>query len=491
MTEPTPLEPDRPTFRDMMNRVVAAGACTECGSCVVVCPHRIIEINAGKPSKRPNAEGAPDHCGVSTGVGCDACAAVCPRLWPREPHLRDATFDGERGYEGIFGVYRHVFVARANDAAAPAQAQDGGIVTALLAWARERETIDGAIVAAVGEDDAPCFPTPKLATTVEQIRASAGSWYTYCPNNLALARLAKARLARVAFVGVPCQVTGLRKMERIDPSLLLKPGKSVTVTARQRDCLRGPAERVAFSVGLFCSEVFRPELMTERVAGQLGIALEDVAKFNIKGEVLIQRKDGNVASIPLEEAARDYQRPECRHCADFSAELADISCGGIGTDRATVVVLRTARAVEIWRAFEASGRVQVWPIEQHKKAWNLLQMLSRKQRQRPPRAAGGDDAALAQYSPARAAERALQDLRDSGRAVPEVQACLDALYRGGAARPATPSAMRGQPIPNDPGDPAPGEKRRLAPPPTPQQGGASPGADLIGLEADTQSCPAR
>jgi hypothetical protein len=159
---------------------------------------------------------------------------------------------------------------------------------------------------------------------------------------------------------------------------------------------------------------------------------------------------------------------------------------GIGADRATVVVLRTARAVEIWRAFEASGRVQVWPTSSTRGLEPAAGALANASARC---AAGGDDA-LAQCS-RHAAERALQDLRDSGRAEPEVQACLDALYRGGADRPATPSAMRGQPIPNDPGDPAPGEKRRLAPPPTLQQGGASPGADLIGLEADTQSCPAR
>ena len=34
---------------------------------------------------------------------------------------------------------------------------------------------------------------------------------------------------------------------------------------------------------------------------------------------------------PLEEAMHKYQRPECRHCGDFSAEMADISCGGVGT----------------------------------------------------------------------------------------------------------------------------------------------------------------
>jgi len=474
MNDTTAATPARPTFKQMINGVVDAGACSECGSCVVVCPHLIIEMNGRKPAKRPGSEGAHDHCGVSVGIGCDACAAVCPRLGPREPELRDAAFDGDRGWEGIFGVYRHVFVARARDPAALARGQDGGVVTALLAWARESGAIDGAVVAAVGDGDAPCFPAPKLATTPEQIRASAGSWYTYSPNTLALKLLPKAGVARAAFVGVPCQITALRKMERIDPSRLLGAAKSPTVHARQRNAMRGPAERVAVSVGLFCSEVFRPELMTERVAQQMGIALDQVAKVNIKGEVLIHGKDGGVATISLDEAARDYQRPECRHCGDFSAELADIACGGVGTDRATVVVLRSERGVALWREFEASGRVDVWPIEEHKKAWNILQRLARKQRERitPPTETG---AARPQYSVADEAAQARRALAAAGCAEADIEARLQALYGAGGRAADRPASRAGHPIPGDPGAPAPGEKRRLPPPPAPGEGGASPG----------------
>jgi NAD-dependent dihydropyrimidine dehydrogenase PreA subunit len=31
------------SFKDMMNFVVDAGSCCECGSCVLVCPHNVIE----------------------------------------------------------------------------------------------------------------------------------------------------------------------------------------------------------------------------------------------------------------------------------------------------------------------------------------------------------------------------------------------------------------------------------------------------------------
>jgi sulfoxide reductase heme-binding subunit YedZ len=51
-----------------------------------------------------------------------------------------------------------------------------------------------------------------MATTVEEIKASSASWYTYVPNNLALEQAKEKDLKSVAFVGVPCQITPLRKL---------------------------------------------------------------------------------------------------------------------------------------------------------------------------------------------------------------------------------------------------------------------------------------
>ncbi len=463
------------TFKDMMNDVVAAGRCCECAACVVVCPHNVIEYIGGQPKQTAKESAAFDYCGVSEGVGCDVCAAVCPRLWPRETHLRDAVFGEDRAFEGIFGVYRHIFVARTRQSDLLAKTQDGGVVTALLAWARETGRIDGAVVAAVGEGDAPCFPTPKVATTVEQIASSGTSWYTYCPNELALEEVAARKLKSVGFVGVPCQITPLRKMSHVDPSFLVTEKKRPPVVAKQRDSMRRYADPVSFTIGLFCTEVFRPELMTERIAKDMAIPLDTIDKFNVKGEVLIYQRSGEVAKIPLEEAMAEYQRPACRDCGDFSAELADISCGGIGTDRATVVVLRTAKAVEVWKEFEAAGLVDVWPIQEHKKAWNILQRLARKQRDRVPagpRRCGTGE--LPQYSGREEADFALSALGSSAKPADELSACLDAAYAGEVRPVEVVRYMAGTPIPGDPGEPAVGEKRRLPPPPTPAQGGDSP-----------------
>ena len=465
------------SFKDMMHDVVDAGSCCECGSCVLVCPHNVIEYIDRKP-KQTAKDGAPfDFCGISEGVGCDVCATVCPRLWPREQHLKDVVFKEERPFEDIFGVYRYIFVARTMRPELMDRAQDGGVVTALLSWVRANDEIDGAVVSAVGPDDDPCFPTPKVVTTEDEIKASASSWYTYCENNLALKEVKERDLKKVGFVGVPCQVTPLRKMQHMDPSFLVTAKKRPKPLARQHNFLRGFSDRIAFSIGLFCTEVFRPELMSERIEKQMGIPLSEVVKFNVKGKVLIHKRDKTIETIPLEEAMRDYQRPECRHCGDFSAEMADISCGGVGTDAATIVILRTKKGEEVWRKFEAAGDVELMPIKENKRAWNILQRLARRQRNRIPEGAprSGTAPGLGPYAPKQAADLNAAALTAAGKNEAELAGLLDTAY-GTEDRPLeTVAYMAGQPIPGDPGAPSPGEKRKLPPPPGHDEGGAPPG----------------
>jgi coenzyme F420 hydrogenase subunit beta len=228
-------------------------------------------------------------------------------------------------------------------------------------------------------------------TTVDEIIGSASSWYTYCANNLALAEAEKLNLTRVAFVGVPCQITPVRKMQLADPAYLDNGRKKDKHIERQSKFLKGFGERVALNIGLLCSEVFTFDgLMRDVVAGDMGIPLSEIQKFNVKGKVLIYKRDGQLVEMNLKQA-QEYARPECHHCGDFSAELADISCGGVGAMDWTIVVLRTPRGEEIFDRAAADGAFEVRSMDEFETSMKVLLRLTRKQRQRVPVPPGRSD----------------------------------------------------------------------------------------------------
>jgi coenzyme F420 hydrogenase subunit beta len=372
------------TFKQMMNEVVAYGSCCECGTCVLVCPHNVIDYVDGKPKQVAKATAAFDYCGMSEGIGCDVCAQVCPRLGEREFHLRDRVLPAEDGLvEGPFGRYRRIVAARCTDPAILGRCQDGGVVTALISHGLREGLFDGAVVSAADETR-PAAPRPRVVTTAAEAIACAGSWYTYCPNDLALADAERLGLRRVCFVGVPCQITPVRKSQLADPAFLDNGRKKPKHIERQTKFLKGYGEIVAFTVGLLCTEVFTYEgLMVGKIQGEMGIPLAEVKKFNVKGKVLVYKHDGTVVEMSLHRA-QEYARPECHHCGDFTAELADISCGGVACMDWTITVLRTRRGEELFDDLVRRGLVETRPMEEFEQSMQVLLRLTRKQRERVP-----------------------------------------------------------------------------------------------------------
>lgn len=378
--------PLRSTFKQMMNEVVAYGSCCECGSCVLVCPHNVIEYVNGKPMQTAKASAAHDYCGISEGIGCDVCAQVCPRLYPRDFQLADLVFKDEpkpKLYEGVFGRYRKIVAARSTDEGVKATCQDGGVVTTLLAYGFEKGLFDGAAVS-VRDPERPAHPMPALVTSREEALRTAGSWYTYCPNDLALEQAEEKGCEKIAFVGVPCQVTPVRKMQHADASYLDNGRKKDQHIRRQTKFLKGFGDRVTLTIGLLCTEVFTYEgLMVQKIEREMGVPLADVEKFNVKGKVLIYKKGGEVLDMPLKRA-QEYARPECHHCGDFTGEVADISCGGVGSMEWTITILRTEKGERIFDELVREGRVETRPMEEFENSMKILIRLAQRQHERVP-----------------------------------------------------------------------------------------------------------
>jgi len=336
------------SFEESLGKnVVNAGKCVGCSTCVVVCPFNCLEYVGGEPN-------LVRECKI-----CGICAQACPSYDWAWSKVENFVFGRERKADEDFGVYRKLVVAQAKDSNILKVCQDGGVVTALLLFALESGLIDGAVVSGLSQEK-PFNPVPTLALTREDILKSAGTKYSYSPNIQALAEGVKQKKSNLAFVGTPCQIHAIRKMQMAGLKRYTAP--------------------VRFLIGLMCSECFYYEgLMQKHIQEKLGINLNGIKKMNIKGKMLVTTEKG-VQAIPLAEV-KQYARGSCRFCDDFSSELADISAGGLGLDKWTFTIIRTENGEELFSRAEKAGILNVRAVEEEANALNLLTKLSRKKRE--------------------------------------------------------------------------------------------------------------
>ncbi len=335
------------SFDEILNKVVSAEKCAGCAACVVVCPIGCLEYSEDKPKL------------VNKCTACGICAKVCPRYDFNRPAIEKFLFGRERKQEEDFGIRRRIVVAQASDERILQVCQDGGVVTALLMSALETGLVDSAVVSGV-DKDRPFYPVPRLATTPEEVLECAGTRYSYSTNFLAFQEGIKQKKKSIAFVGTPCQIHALRKIEMIP--------------------LKKYSNPLQLTIGLMCTESFTYEgLMENHIRRKLGINLYDISKINIKGKILITTKSGKIETIPLAEA-KTYTRKGCVPCTDFSSELADISAGGLGLNNWTFTIIRTEKGKRLFESAEEKGLLKTKPVEEEKRAFDLLLRLSKRKR---------------------------------------------------------------------------------------------------------------
>jgi coenzyme F420 hydrogenase subunit beta len=331
----------------LQERVVLKELCSACAACVLVCPFGCLEYF----EERPRLVKKCEICGI--------CPRVCARFDFSQAALEKLVFERERNPGEEFGIYRRLVIARAKDDNILRVCQDGGLVSGLLTFALNNGIIDSAIVSGTVREK-PLFPLPRLVSTPREVLECAGTRYTYSPNLLALQEAVKEKKKSVAFVSTPCQIQAVRKIEAFP--------------------LRKYSSIINFAIGLMCTESFIYEaLMKKHVEKVLDISLDDVAKMNIKGRVLVTTRSQETKAIPLQEAKR-YTRKGCLPCTDFSAELSDISAGGLGLSGWTFGIIRTKKGEEIFDGAEKAGAVVTRSVDEEKTALDLLVKLSRKKR---------------------------------------------------------------------------------------------------------------
>ncbi|HEY3941930.1 MAG TPA: Coenzyme F420 hydrogenase/dehydrogenase, beta subunit C-terminal domain [Acidimicrobiales bacterium] len=347
-----PEPPGKVWFWELEAGVIDADRCIQCGTCVAVCPSNSIGVD--EDTNLPEL--------VKMCTGCSLCWDFCPRaglryeaLWPpstvapdEEPVTTDVRSDSADTYwkisggppaEGLGAVVEQ-YAVRAS--ARSDTVQDGGAVTALLTGLLAAGEIDGALVSKPSSDpDEPWKGVATIATTAAEIAAASGSFYnqTMALAELDLSRYSLPERPRIAVVGTPCEIQGIRAMQ-----------------ARRWPTGAHRIDAVVLTIALLCTKSFDYEgLILRELQQRRSVDMDRVSKVDvIRGRMIVEYRDGEVAVDEPVKRFHGVALKGCDECADFLGRSADLSVGSVGSmDGWTSVLVRTERGRLAFQAARA------------------------------------------------------------------------------------------------------------------------------------------
>lgn len=312
-------------FHKTAAAVIDAERCVGCGGCLAACPSRSISIGT---------DGRPTLTKMCT--GCSACWDYCPLGGLRAERLTraDAAPDG-----GDLGPVLAAYSARAGQRSGGAQ--DGGVVTGLLAALIDAGHVDGALVTRRRDT---FHGEPFIATSAEEVREAAGSVYHQSHPLDLLARPLPPGVERIAMVGTPCQLSVLRALQRFP--------------WRYR---RSAAGAVRLAIGLFCTRSFDPVRLMRTLLGA-GVDVSRVARLDVRdGQLVLTGHEGEEISRGPVGEFRESSLGGCDECADFAGLAADLAVGNVGSEPgSSTVLVRTEAGAKAWEA--AAGNIHAEPL---------------------------------------------------------------------------------------------------------------------------------
>jgi coenzyme F420 hydrogenase subunit beta len=281
--------------------------------------------------KEPNSP--PEFLNKENCLKCGICYHICPQT-----HVLD--YDLNRAFNLLdfssmpLGNTNEIYSCQSTNFDLLHQGTDGGVVNSLLTYMFDEKLIDGAVVA---KTKAPFSREPFFAECKEDLLGTSGlklgisqqldevqKRHSYSSS---LPELNKHKFKKLAIVGTPCQIYTIRSMQSLGII---------------------PSQNIEYCLGLFCYENFEfDQRKIEKFQREFNIKFEDIEKINIKKDLIIQLKgDKNRKSLFYIhfDYLKDYMRPACNACSDFTNVYADISFGGLGSpDDFTTVITRTEK----------------------------------------------------------------------------------------------------------------------------------------------------
>lgn len=291
-----------------LTEVINNGLCCNCGTCEGVCPTNAIKLQIDSQKKEYIPVIDKSKCN-----NCNLCFNVCPGHNVNYKELNEFFFNKEPE-DLLIGNYLNCYLGYANDKDIRFNSSSGGLVTSILIYALDKGIIDGALVTRMSKEN-PLEPEPFIARTRDEIISAAKSKYCPVPVNKLLREVLTSDDEKIAVVGLPCHIHGIRNIEVKNNFL---------------------KNKIVMHLGILCShnDTF---WQTDSLLNKWNIKKEEVREINYRGDgwpgnMIIKLKNGEIKRIPFSEALSQHTLWintifRCLFCPDLTAELSDMSFG--------------------------------------------------------------------------------------------------------------------------------------------------------------------
>jgi len=277
----------------------------------VACPMNAIEITEKNNSQVYDCNEIVPECRI--------CYDICPHTGPNIQKVFDDFSTGPNFLPGI-GRFYSIKVARSTFGDIRELTESGGVATSLALCALEEGLVD-AVVAS---------ETKELENMTIQLKQKVPPISDFLPSMLSVhfhpAAVAKAfdslikgySGSRVAFLGVPCHMIAMRKLQ-------IFGHKS--------------SDELGLLIGLFCLWSFSSLKDLVESLKERGIDRTKIRSIELDSKFNVNLTSGKI-KIPIEEIW-ERVREGCKTCQDLTGLLSDVSIGrveGLAPDWSVLII---------------------------------------------------------------------------------------------------------------------------------------------------------
>jgi coenzyme F420 hydrogenase subunit beta len=324
--------------KQLETEVWSLNHCAGCGLCVASCSKQVLGWDGGH---HPVVEKRIKTIGYTQGPldSCTFCQSFCEEVCPRLEKW--AALEAQS-----------IVAAQARGPVKSGLPND--VIRSILTSGRSAGLLDGIVL--LDLDPWELKPVARVVDTVEEIVTSVGPQFLWTPIfDVLNEAIFDRRMENIAVVGTPCAAQAIRRL-RSSSNIYLLP---------YQDSIR-------LSIAIFCTGIYRPEMVEEVLVNRMGIARDEVKRLEISSDrenLQAVLWNGDVHTIPR-QIAEEYTLPGCGSCDDYLGESADLAIGTLGTPEDSSTLIIRSRVGDIFvrnalqmKLLETNDKVDVAALE--------------------------------------------------------------------------------------------------------------------------------